>query len=392
MLNSWKRCSVWAVVVMVFALSFSVQGQNLSGVSCAVFPDQILGQANVGYAGAANVGYAGALGDEVRANQLELDAAALVAQFQYATVGTVPVALIVVDDFGSDQPLESADWASASHGWYVLEVVNQLLAALPAAAQNLITVQTLDVAVQSDFRSDLIAANLEAMIADLQAQGIQRVVVNMSFVFVRCETGNFSFRRFTDSRAANPNHTLVAELGGNLDQVRGYLSDRNLARLDAQGGGQGAPPADVRQRLQFMSLFEIAEMNSDPLRTLFSRASGVTVVPVASAGNFKWRRPFFPAQWTEVLSVSATQGSGNALWSLSNNGTVSAAGAYFLFPDDVYRGGTSFAAPLVSLMIAVDMTNQTPLCAVQSNGRIELVNPGRYENTGLMQAAASRCR
>jgi subtilase family serine protease len=71
---------------------------------------------------------------------------------------------------------------------------------------------------------------------------------------------------------------------------------------------------------------------------------------------------------------------------------VSAAGAYFLFPDDVYRGGTSFAAPLVSLMIAVDLTNQTPLCAVQSNGRIELLNPGRYENTALTQAATGRCR
>jgi len=63
-------------------------------------------------------------------------------------------------------------------------------------------------------------------------------------------------------------------------------------------------------------------MNSDPLRKFFMANSPYTVIPIASAGNFKWKRPFFPAQWPEVLSVSATQNENTDLWPLSNNGEI----------------------------------------------------------------------
>ena len=99
-----------------------------------------------------------------------------------------PVAIIVIDDFSTDEPADQVDWSSASHGWYVLDVLNRLYATLPQASQDQIAIETLDVNEQA-FRSDRIRAALIDQINDLHADlGITRFVLNMSFVFVECDT------------------------------------------------------------------------------------------------------------------------------------------------------------------------------------------------------------
>ena len=382
--------SLLSVLIVVFLMTPFVFAQDdLTGVNCAVMPDQLLGQANVGFAGAANVGFAGAEGDTVRTNDLELDAAAIISNWQYSDAGTEQVVIVVIDDFSSAEPSSAADWEDASHGWLVYEVLTRLHAQLPQAIADSIQFEQLNVADESiSFRSDRIAEELESTIDTLAAQGINRFVVNMSFVFVGCEEGNFNFMRFLEQRESNPDLTVVEAAGDSLSDAVDLLEDDSVERVDPSANR--GPRQEVIQRLTFLRLFELSQMNSDPLRAYFRDRHEVTIVPVASAGNFKWKRPFYPASWTEVLSVSALAGSGDELWIQSNNGEVSAPGAYFLFDDEVYRAGTSFAAPVVSLMIAVDLTQPTPTCGFQGNSPA-LTSNGQYNDVPLSQAVQDRC-
>jgi hypothetical protein len=395
-MQSLKRLSLLA-----FVLSFciTIQAQvDLSVLSCAVTPDEILGQAHVGFAGAAHVGFAGALGEEIQTNDWDLEGADLIDNFQYAQAGSNTVAIIVIDDFSSDEPIEAADWSTASHGWLVLNVFERMIAALPPESAALLQIETLDMAGDIEFRSDLLATALEARVDELVSQGISRFVVNMSFVFVACEDGNFSHAAWREARESNPNLSLVEATGGDAAYVQQVLSDRRISRMDERGfdmdnrqQGQGNPPARNEQKLAFLRLFENIHMNQDPLRQYFMESHDYTLIPIAAAGNFKWKRPFYPAQWPEVLGVSATNGTGTELWSLSNNGEVSAAGAYFLFDDEIYRAGTSFAAPVVSLVQALDLSNDSPSCSLANNGRPEMSSHGQWNDLPLLNAVEDRC-
>lgn len=412
------------------------QDVDLSAINCVITPDQITGQANAGFAGAANAGFAGAAnagfagagGDYVTNNNLLLDGGEGALQdvedvmtgWNYAANANsqIPVAIIVIDDFSTVEPDDADSWSNASHGWFVLEVLDRLYETLPEGTQNRIIVETLDV-TELSFRSDRIRSALIDKINALHTDsGVTRFVLNMSFVFVECDTttsnrpNNIAFKH-TDfiRQREDQGESLIQYLGGDESAVRDAFSNNNIDRLDT-ASNQGGPPANVAERLQFMRLFEISDMNSDPLRTFFRdpirdserdddadndmsiSANDLIIVPIASAGNFKWRRPFFPAQWNEVLAVSALEGNSGAQsandarqWKLSNNGEVSAPGAYYTFPDDSYRGGTSFAAPLVALIQAVDLTQSTPTCGIANNGRPELSGSQNFDNETLVERA-----
>lgn len=399
-----KRTLLGSICVMMLWVGIpnALYAQNAEDVNCAVLPEQILGQANISYTGAANISYTGALGEEIVNNSWDIEDTIILTDLQYATAGSDPVAIIVIDDFSTIDPREDAEddveWADASHGWLVMDVIERVLDTLPATASDLITVETLHLGGDNAYRSDFIADSLDTMLADLNASGIDKFVVNMSFVFVACEEGGFNHAEWLNRRADNPNRTLIEELGGDQEYVRNILSDARVERIDENGfdidnsrGGQGGPPVHIAQNLQFLRLFEVSRMNSDPLRTFFMDNHPYTVFPVASSGNFKWKRPFYPAQWPEVLSVSATLGDSPDLWSLSNNAEISSPGAYFLFSDDIYRAGTSFAAPIVSVMIAVDLTQDNPTCSLANNGRPELGSNGRWNDVPLLEALDDRC-
>jgi hypothetical protein len=130
-------------------------------------------------------------------------------------------------------------------------------------------------------------------------------------------------------------------------------------------------------------------LENDPLRQFLRQQTSYTIIPVAAAGNFKWKNPFFPARWGEVLSVSAMEGEDVARWSHSNNGDVSVPGAWYLFDDENYRAGTSLAAPAVSMMVAVDLTQDTPICGLR--GSAPELTRGRYENRLLLDAVSRNC-
>jgi hypothetical protein len=209
---------------------------------------------------------------------------------------------------------------------------------------------------------------------------------------IRIMDGEPEYHQWREERESNPNRSLIQATGGDEAYVQQILSDNRVRRIDNNGfdADRGAP-AFNQQRLAFMRLFENIHMNQDPLRQYFMESHDYTLIPVAAAGNFKWKRPFYPAQWQEVLAVSATIGIDGDLWALSNNGEVSAAGAYFLFDDEIYRAGTSFAAPVVSLMQAIDLSNDSPACGLANNGRSEMASHGQWRDLPLLEAVEERC-
>ncbi|MBZ0309580.1 MAG: S8/S53 family peptidase [Anaerolineae bacterium] len=379
-------------------------------------PDQILGQAFSGTAGAAGETSDSGLtpeGETIETDQLATSADWITSNLLYATPGTESVAILVVDDFSSD----GTDNIPASHGWLVWQVFQQLYDTLPQEATSQIILQQVDIADQQGYRSDLILPELQSAIQDLSEQGIERFVLNMSFVFIPCTDKDLGFNisDFLDARQNNPGRSLVEQLGDDPQYVRsilkdsriGYIDDTSFAPVDptAPRGSQElsptapatqipptpgtAQPAFRAQDLHILQLLNNANLQSDPLRDFLRQQRDVMIVPVASSGNFKQRKPFYPARWPEVISVSANEGNDLRFWLHSNDGDISAPGAWFLFDDDQYRAGTSFAAPVVSLLIAVDLTQPTPQCSIRGNTPV--LTHGSYDNQLLGDAVARYC-
>lgn len=376
---------------------------DLTGVNCAVTPDQVLGQANTGFAGMANSGFAGMANSgfagmsvqEFRESGFVLDPASLVTNLQYSSTGNQGVAILVVDDFASDAPETDADWETASHGWYTLNILVQMQNALPSEVAQNILIETIDVSAL-DYRSDLMRTEIESTVASIRSStGIQNFVVNMSFVFVACDDGTFNHQRFIDRHENNANYSLVEEAGGDLNYALDVRNNSAVNRVDANGfdlnnNANSGPPSFVATQLTFLNLFEDSQLQSDTLRDYFRDRKDYTLIPVASAGNFKWKRPFFPARWAEVISVSATMGGTSDLWAQSNDGEISAPGAWVEFGDEYFSAGTSYAAPIASMMIALDLTQGSPTCGLQGNAP-ELASNGRNNNVPLLDAVNDRC-
>lgn len=415
-----KRYSFVLVCFVVLCLNFApvyAQG-NLEEINCAVTPDQILGQAYSRTAGAAGETDEAGLtpeGEDIVAGGLAANVEWIMQNLIYATPGAEPVAILVVDDFSSDGTGDTA----ASHGWLVWEVFEQLHALLPQQAAGNIFLQQVDIADEGGYRSDLILPAIQAAIEELGAQGINRFVLNLSFAFIPCQdrdTG-FNFTDFINARRNNLSHSLVEQLGADPQAIRAILRDSRISYIDETGvatteqegargssslagqteAGQAPPtpggeiPALRGQDLRVLRLFNNPRLQADPLRDFLraSRRNDRIIIPVASAGNFKQRQPFYPARWPEVISVSANEGDNLRFWLHSNNGDVSAPGAWFLFEDGQYRAGTSFAAPVVSILIALDLTQTAPTCGIQGNRPV--LARGSYNNQLIGEAVGRYC-
>lgn len=369
------------------------QGNNLDEVNCALTPDQILGQAFGATAGAEGETADNALTPEglnILDNNLDAGAAWIVENLQYAPTGSNQVALLVVDDFSSD-PFDPDSDHIVSHGWLVWDVLQQIVAELPEDVTGNIHLEQVNIADDNGYRSDLIQATLDDAIQSLTSEGYERFVVNMSFVFIPCvDNGRgFTVEKFLQDRKNNPGLSVIEALGGDVEYIRGLLNNPRVDAIDETGietvdTDRGNQPEFVQEQVNFIRFFEDQRLEGDPMRRFFRDLNGL-VIPVASAGNFKWKRPFYPARWREVLSISASEGDDLGVWSHSNSGELMVPGAWFQFEDEVYRAGTSFAAPVASLMIALDLTQDSPNCGVR--GGAPLLGQAQFDNTPLLEAA-----
>ena len=390
-------CLVLWLVVPIGAQN-NEENEDLSDLNCAVSPDQLLGQANSGFAGAANSGFAGAGDETIEEAGLVIDVESLTSAWDTSTAGMEDVAILIVDDFSGDEPTEADDWQTAAHGWLVLDVLRQLRDELPTAVAERVTLVQIDVADDTAFRSDLMREELEMVVDQLrQDEGIERFVVNMSFVFVACADGEFNFQRFLDRHEDDPDYSVIEAAGGDLDYFETVLDDESVTAMDQRDfevddeNDRGGPPAFVVEQLAILELFEEPQIQSDTLRDYFRARHEETIIPVPASGNFKWKRPFFPARWAEVISVSAVMGETSDMWRQSNRGEISTSGAWFRFGDDYYSAGTSFAAPVASMRLAVDQTQTEPTCTMRGNAP-QLASNGRYNDVELDEAISDRCR
>lgn len=421
--NTTRLIFVLAMLVLLVTPAVDAQrgGRDLSQVNCALTPDQIVGQGFTATAGASGGTGANGLtpqGEDIKAEGLAAHPEWIMTTLPYAQPGTEPVAILVVDDFSAD----GSDNRPVSHGWLVWQVLERLQAQLPVDVAAKITLQQVNVADENGYQSDLIEPAVAQAIDDLAASGIQRFVLNMSFVFIPCvdpDTG-FDFTQFRQARTGNPALSVVDSLGGDSAYVRSLLADSRVNVIDETGleltdatnsrgsatlRGQ-ARAAEVRQipptpdrpvpalraqELQVLRLLKSTQLEADPLRDfLRQNVRDRIIVPVASSGNFKQRDPFYPARWPEVLSVSANEGDNLRFWLQSNNGAVSVPGAWFLLDDEAYHAGTSFAAPVVSMLVALDLTQTEPSCTVQ--GGKPIMERGSYDNALIGDVAQQFCR
>lgn len=406
----WLAAGAVALILLSTTIPALGQGRGQGARSCMATPDQLLGQAFGGTAGAAGeIGEDGLTpeGEDIEAEGLAAESEWILENLQYSESGGLPVAILIVDDFSSDGTEDEDE--PVSHGWLVYEVFTQLHDLLEPEIAEKIILEQVDISGESGYRSDLVVAALTDTIDRLSEEGVQRFVINMSFVILPCvdEELNFDFDEFIAQRRDDPDHSIVEAVGNDPAYVRSLLRDSRVTYVDETGlstdeaperergrsaqdqpGGQGGPPQFVEDQLRILRLLRRSQLQSDPLRDFF-RNSRELIIPVASSGNFKGREPLFPARWSEVLSVSATEGNDLRFWTHSNNADVTVPGAWYLFEDEVYRAGTSFAAPVVSLLLAVDLTQQDPTCAKRGNAPV--LAHGNFDNTLLLDAVEGRC-
>ncbi|MBZ0294535.1 MAG: hypothetical protein K8L99_18365 [Anaerolineae bacterium] len=410
-----------ALVMMSTNLS-SLVAQGQSQRNCAITTDQILGQAFTSTAGAAGgIGEAGLTpdGEDIEADGLAASVEWILANLAYSSVGDQQVAILVLDDFSSD----GSDGSPISHGWLVMQVFDQLQQALPQDVGRLVRLYPVDIASEAGYQSELILPELMTAVDVLSVEGFQRFVVNMSFVFIPCQDGElaFDYPGFQAARRNDPTQSIIEYLGDNEQYVRTILDDSRISYIDETGfantdaaqlrgseslsqgqagaaGVQRVPPTPNAQPRAFQSndlrvlrLFNRQSLQADPIRDYLRRTPrDRIVVPVASAGNFKQRQPFYPARWPEVISVSANEGNDLRFWLPSNNGEISVPGAWFLFDDGEYQAGTSFAAPVVSMLVALDLTQNEPTCPVRGNQPV--LAHGAFSNDFLADAVQQQCR
>jgi hypothetical protein len=421
-----KQKALFLVLILLLSMPGNLFGQEArppgqARNNCPITSDQILGQAFGSTAGAE--GETGANGqtpdgEDIESNDLAMDAGWIAENLVYSASGSELVGILIMDDFSSDPDAEEL-----SHGWLVYEVFEALLDHLPADAAAAITLTRINIADQDGFSSDLIVPRLQQTLDELAQQNIERFVLNMSFVFIPCEDPelNFDFNEFRDLRRQQPAVSLIQQVGSNRDYVLSLLNDARVAyigrdRLSTDVEERLAPQAEARSQLErptpprgrptappgrgptpsfqerelgFLRLFDNLQLEEDPLRDFLNETS-YFIVPVAAAGNFKQEEPFYPARWPEVISVSADEGNDVRFWLNSNNGEVTVPGAWNLFGDDVYRAGTSFAAPVLSTLLALDLTQPSPICDVVA-GSPALAHD-TFDNVLLPEAVEDFCR
>ena len=274
----------------------------------------------------------------------------------------------------------SADPIDEPHGNLVFAQLEELLD--DANAGSAIDLVPVDI---QGVTTDVVASRIAEAIDDHPADFY---VVNMSFVIIPCEyiTGFADFEsQMMDARDAK-----------DLNKYQG-LFQRAVVFYD-----NTVFPAMSRRAQNATDL--------DPLQSLFT-SLGSNVIPVAAAGNFGLDFPFWPGAWGQVISVSASEGTGYhapASWDrkkdtpllgtenlnpgkttrISNYGEVMMPGEYN--SDFGMVSGTSFAAPRLSVVMAVYVSEVGGSHCQQSDGDPALAY-GVWDNLTLDEVINGYC-
>ncbi len=209
-----------------------------------------------------------------------------------------------------------------------------------------IVVKAVDV---KDFDTALVASTLEQAIRNLEAKGVTKISINMSFSIVPC---------------------VLSELARDYDSIEAYLEDIE-AKAEAEG-------EDFDADTFINSLSLLTARTNDPLLATINTNYGQgiwdrgNVAVVAAAGNYSSSIPLLPALAPDVVSASSFDFPTNTASSFSNKGEVAAPGWVFRL-DDSTKGrlisfaGTSFSSPAVAVYAALDLAQDSPKCFSDSS-------------------------
>jgi len=148
----------------------------------------------------------------------------------------------------------------------------------------------------------------------------------------------------------------------------------------------------LSERVHVLNL-SIAGSDNKVARMVFDKANTAGLVMVAAAGNWgRSDRPAFPAAYSHVLAITAV-GSGHTIYDYANSGgyiDFAAPGVrlWTAVPGGGrYQSGTSFAAPFVSVLTAVEVfhgakPNAVDIRRILRQNVLDLGEPGRDDVFG----------
>ncbi len=191
-------------------------------------------------------------------------------------------------------------------------------------------------------------------------QGINEIVLNMSFSLVPCNT--------LEDFLANKDRFPTLE---------SYIEAVAVENRHIRGDFPGL--SDIQWQTELTKLILTAP--SQDVLYLFDfigskarrKGENVNIIYAAAAGNYSLPYSLYPAAWPEVISVSANDIEDNSQVGFSNKGKISAHGDWYFLPNPVGENldpnparnnldnqkiayaGTSFAAPVVSVFTALDL-------------------------------------
>lgn len=323
------------------------------------------------------------------------------------------VGILVVDNFGSnifnldktmfeveellpETLVEFEIEGFSSHGALVMNHINGIISGFGSytperSADDTVTWQHKggsSIVVQGvaprDFNTETVAEALQLAINDMRAKGINKIVVNMSFIILPCSI----VKDFAVKKVLIPSF---------FEYFRQAVEDNVNSIMRQQG-----IPFFLRDRVAeevgeiVVDQLKPVDPEGDPLRLLM--LAEPEVLFVGAAGNFGRGVTAYPAVWDEVLSVSASDPEEKA--DFSNTGSVMLAGAWFrlinplnlnghnLTNANVVYAGTSFAAPGVSVFAALDLATGARCGVLDGQPRLGQSN---RQDVALGQAVVQRC-
>lgn len=320
--------------------------------------------------------------------------------------GEYQVVILVVDDFTSPDLSDLADESYAEDEACAISLEGQAFAVRGVSA-NPITVP----------HGDLVMEQLEEMVASANAGAF----VSLVPVDIHGATTEEAAALIEDALDANPADAYVINMSFAIMPCE-YLE------AFAAMGGDLLSAREAKNLNRYRSLFQRAVMfyddtvfpvmsqkaqtatDLDPIQTLLSSRTA-DVIPVAAAGNFGLDYPFWPGAWGQVVSVSASTGTGfhaSVPWKkqnddpllkaesdapgqrkrISNYGEVMMPGEFESSSGPV--SGTSFAAPRLSFLLAMAASAQGPGVCRDENGALAFAS-GEWDNLALIEAAQAYC-
>lgn len=234
-----------------------------------------------------------------------------------------------------------------------------------------------------------------------------QIVVNMSFVFVPCDSVvdsilNPYIKNLLRNNKLDSAFENFDSRSNDQFSVK-YLAEQydvNLNKAFYEGVNSIKPLGDLRSRLEILKFNDVdnAIFNAFVVNLIYDstvdrswlksfddfqgklRGFG-NVVYVGAAGNFENPYPLAPASWDFVISVSSDGSTSDVdcrkdVADYSNCAEVKVDGVYYNSQDIV---GTSFAAPKISARSAINLLLTQPAVAIQNSCPLGL-NTATWDN------------